>query len=101
MNAKATKQLQLAWDETISPYINSIDDGDLDVFDGLTKDALLETLYQNVVTCHFEPGLVHVGGLANRELRFHGKEVIMAEINRMWNENYDGEPEILEEYLSA
>lgn len=92
------KQIMLAWDETIGPYINSIDDGCESDLAGLTKDNLINTLYLNVVQCHFEKGLVRIG---TNENRFRGKDIIMQIINDLWDNDYQGDVSVIKPYLAG
>lgn len=91
------KQVMLAWDETIGSYLNSIDDGCESDLAGLTKDDLINTLYLNVIQCHFARGLVKVG---TNENRFNGKDLIMKIINELWDADYQGDVSAIKPYLS-
>jgi hypothetical protein len=91
------KQVMLAWDETIGPYINSIDDGCESDLATLTKADLINTLYLNVVQCHFEKGLVKIG---TNENRFNGKDLVMKIINELWDNDYQGDVSAIKPYLS-
>lgn len=101
LSKDATRQIQLAWDETIGPYINSVSDGVTDFLEDITAEDLKQTLYDNVTQCHFDVGMVRIGGNSNRHIRFQTKEALMAEINKMWDQDYQGDVSIIKPYLKA
>lgn len=99
--SRLNEQIQMAWDETIGPFINSIDDGCEEDLKGLTKNSLLETTYQNLISCHYQPGHVFIGSSANKDLKFASKETIMNKLQEMWDNDFQGDVSYISPFISA
>ena len=97
-------QIERAWDATIGSFVSAVESGygkeEISDF-GYNREKLINLTYGNLMSCYFTGCGAETRSLKNRDLRFCTKAVIMARINEMWDNDFNGDVTAIKPYLAA